>query len=164
MLNINWQGVMTRHLHAKADEDVYSKVSIKHTNEGDMQSFLNSFEDTLETNNFKQLFTFPVRWKKLGIDTSDYEKNHFIVDFDSVQFTARLVDIAITRKCKNGIDIFEYVLSFMKEVENEDTSIAVAYLNRKEEDEDGKKNIVEYDVKLTLTDEKTKIAPDFDAF
>ena len=164
MLNKNWDGVMTKHLHAHKGEQVLSKVSIKHTNEGDVQSFLDSFEDALGNNNFKQLFKFPVRWKKMAIDTSDYEKNHFRVNFDEIEFDANLVEISITRKVKNGLDVFEYLLTFLKDVESEDTSIAVAYLNRKEENEDGKKVIVQYPVKLELTDESNSNVPEFDAF
>lgn len=155
---------MTKHLHAKSEDEVLSKVSIKHTNEGDVQNFLDSFEDILGTNNFKQLFTFPVRWKKMVIDTSDYDKNNFIIDFDEIQFNGKLIDISISRKYKNGSDIFEYVLTFSKEVEHEDIAIVVAYLNRKEEDEDGKKITVEYNVKLELTADTNATPTEFDAF
>jgi len=164
MLNTNWDGIMTKHLHGKQDETVYSKVVIKHTNEGDVQSFINSFEKELGTNNYKQLFEFPVRWKKLSIDTSDYTKNYFLVEFDEIDFNAKLVDISISRKNKNGIDVFEYMLTFIKDVENGDTAIAVSYLNNKEENEDGKKVFVEYSVKLTLTEETNSVPVEFDAF
>jgi hypothetical protein len=164
MLNKDWSGYMTKFGHAKKDETVCVTFTLKHVNEGEIQSFLNSFEKELATNNFKQLFEFPVRWKKLVIDTSDYEKRHFNVEFDEIEFKATLLEISITRKVKNGMDVFEYLLNFAKDVEVEDATAAVTYLNNKEENEDGKKVLVEYPVTLTLSDERSSVDPEFDAF
>ena len=164
MLNKTWDGVMTKFGHAKKEETVCAVLTLKHTNEGDVQNFLDSFEKELETNNFKQLFEFPVRWKKLAIDTSDYEKNYFNVEFDEIEFNAKLVEISVTRKVKNGIDNFEYQMTFTKEVETEDAVAAVTYLNNKEENEEGKMVIVEYPVNLKLVEAPKSNVPEFEAF
>lgn len=164
MLNKTWDGVMTKFGHAKKDENVCVVLTLKHTNEGDVQNFLDSFEKELETNNFKQLFEFPVRWKKLSIDTSDYDKNYFSVEFDEIEFNAKLVEISVTRKTKNGIDTFDYLMTFIKEVETEDAVAAVTYLNNKEENEEGKMVIIQYPVKLSLSEATQKSGPEFDAF
>ena len=165
MLNKHWNGILSKFSLAKKGEHVCIVLSIKHTNEGDVQNFIDSFEKELGTDNYTQLFKYPVRWKKLVIDTSDYEKNTFDVEFDEVDFKAKLVEINVSAKRKNGIDVFEYVLNFVKDVETEDTTSAYTYLNNKEENEDGKKVLVEYDVKLSLSDEQsTDRGPEFDAF
>ncbi len=164
MLNRDWDGIMTKFGHVKKDEQVFTTFAVKHVNEGEVQSFIDSFEKELETNNYSQLFAFPVRWKKLVIDTSDYEKNNLRVQFDEVNFEATLTEISVTHKVKNGSDVFEYVLTFIKEVESEDTVSVVTYLNNKEENDEGKKVFVEYSVNLALSEEQETKSTDFNAF
>lgn len=166
MLDGEFYGVMTKHTHAFIDNEVFVKIGIKHTNVGDVQSFLSSIEDKLNIKNIKPLFAYPVRWKKLVIDTSDYEKNTFDVSFDEITFQATLNDIQISRKTKDGTDIFEYTLNFRKEVgvDNEDSVTAKTYLKYKEENEDGKMVIKEFPVELTLLNVVKKVTPDADLF
>ncbi len=166
MLSGEWQGNMTKHQHVYKEEEVFVKFSIKYTSEGDVQDFLKSFQTKVGTDNLTHLFNYPVRWKKMSIDTSEYEKNYFTVGFDEIDFDAQLVDIQISRKFKNGNDLFEYVFTFIKDVgeENEDSVIAKTYLNHKEEDENGKKVVVRYPVLLTLLDKKQKVVVDTGVF
>jgi predicted solute-binding protein len=74
------------------------------------------------------------------------------VSFDEVDFDCDLTEIAVSRKIKNGAESFEYVLTFSKDVglQNEDSAFVKTYLKYKEEDENGKKKIVEFDVNLTV--------------
>ena len=63
------------------------------------------------------------------------------------------MSIAITKKIKDGISSFDYTLSFRKDVDgNKDSIAAKTYLKYKEENEDGKKVLVEFNVTLTPTD------------
>ena len=162
MIGSTFQAVMTKYSHVNKENQVFVIVAIKHVSEGDVQSFLDSFEKSVGTDNYKPLFSYPVRWKTIKIDTSDYEKNYFEVGFADFAFDAQLVEIAVVRKNKNGSDIFEYTMTFLKDVgnNNEDAIIASTYLKHKEENEDGKMVIQEFDVDLVLADQKQKLNPE----
>jgi hypothetical protein len=166
MINKQFLGVMTKHTHAYIDNEVFVKIGIKHTDVGDIQTFLSSFEEKLSATNVKSLFEYPVRWKKIVIDTSDYEKNTFLVGFDEIEFDAQLQEIHVTRKNRHGLDSFEYTLHFLKEVgrDNEDSTIAKTYLKYKEENEEGKLVIKEFPVDLELLDEVNTHTPEIDTF
>jgi len=152
MIDKIFPGTLIKHTHFYEENDVFVKFSIKHTSEGDVQSFIDSFEQKIANDSIKSLFNYPIRWKKIVIDTTDYEKCHMNVSFDEVDFDCDLTEIAVSRKIKNGAESFEYVLTFSKDVglQNEDSAFVKTYLKYKEEDENGKKKIVEFDVNLTV--------------
>jgi hypothetical protein len=63
---------------------------------------------------------------------------------------ADLTGINVTRKSTKQMDIFKYDLIFHKQHNPEiDSTFAITYLNRKEEDQDGKKIFLEYDTLIT---------------
>jgi hypothetical protein len=63
------------------------------------------------------------------------------------------MSVGVVKKVKGGISSFDYTLSFRKDVEGDKDSIAAkTYLKYKQENEDGKKVLVEFDVKLVPTD------------
>ena len=153
MLNTTFPGVLTKHNHFYSENDVYVKFSIEYTSEGSVQSFMDSFDEKVAGSNIKPLFNNPIRWKKIDFDATEYEKSHMTIEFDSEILDGDLVGIMVSRKLKNGNDIFKYTLTFIKEVghENEDSRFAKTYLKYKEEDENGKKKIKEFDVALSIT-------------
>lgn len=152
MLDKSFPAILTKHTHYYDADDVFVKLSMKFNNEGDIQTFIDSFDQKVAGGSLKNNFQYPIAWKKIVLDTTDYEKTHMTVEFDEVQFEADLVEIAVNRKLKKGVEVFEYILTFVKDVgeENEDSRFAKTYLKYKEEDENGKKKLVEFDVTLSI--------------
>lgn len=153
MINKVFNGTLTKHSHVCKDGKVLVKFSIKHSEVGEVQTFLQPIERELKYNNIMSLFDYEVQWKNLTIDSSDWIKRYFTVEFSDFKFEAFLTEVKITRKHKQGIDTFDYILTFQKESANDDTLFAQTYLNYKEEDENGKKITIMFDVNLTPAEE-----------
>jgi len=150
MIDQTFPATLKKYENVRIDDSIHVRVVIKHINEGSVQAFLKPFSKKLGMENIDPIFTFPVRWKKMVIDTSDYIKPNYKVKFEEVEFIAKLMEISVTRKPIDGDDLFEYSLSFDKELSSDitDRLIVEAYLNYKEEDDDGKRLLKKFDVKL----------------
>lgn len=144
---------MTKHSFVVKNDNVFVCLAIKHTSIGDVQHFLESFEKELKTTNIDTIMSYPVRWSKTTIDTDDYDQ-YMEVEFADIVFVAKLTSINISRSTKDGSDVFDYILNFRKDVEgdNKDSITAKTYLKYKEENEDGKKVIVQFPVGMKLTE------------
>jgi len=153
MINKSFKGTLTKHSHVCKDGKVLVKFSIKHSEVGDMQYFLQSVETELKHKNIMSLFDYEVQWKSLTIDSSDWIKRYFTIEFAEFQFESFLTELKISRKRKHGIDTFDYILTFQKESANDDTLFAQTYLNYKETDENGKKITILFDVNLAPAEE-----------
>lgn len=158
MIGKEFNAVMTKHSFVSRQNETMVEVSLKYTNAGDVQTFMEAFEDELDTSNIQNMFTYPVRWSKLTFDVADYDPNYYHIEFDEIEFFARLLNIQITRKSDNGIDTFEYTINLIKEVgaDNADAIVAKTYLKHKEENEDGKLVAVDYPVLMRLADDPAK--------
>jgi hypothetical protein len=157
MIGSNFRGILKKYENIRTENGIYVRMIIRHTNESPNQTFLKPFASKV-IDNVEHLFTFPVRWKKLVIDTSDYINKAYEVNFgEAPTFIANLSEIGITRKLVDGSDIFEYSLHLEKELSTDtlDRLIAEAYLNYKEENEAGKEVLKEFDVKFEIA-EKTQ--------
>jgi len=152
MLNRDFEGMLVKHSHIYIDGDVYVKFGIKHICSSTTQSFLDSFQTEIGTTNIISLFNDPINWRKMTIDTSDWQKTEMVVEFDESKFNANLKAIHITRKSKGGEESFEYVMDFVKDVgiENEDAIFAKSYLKVKEEDENGKSTLMNFVTTINL--------------
>jgi hypothetical protein len=152
MIGKEFLGTLRKYENVRRDNKIFVKVLIKHINEQSVQTFLDSFAKKLGIDNIENLFACPVRWRKSVIDTSDFIKRTYSIDFGELEFVADLQEISITHKLSQGNDIFEYSLLFIKEAskDTQDQLIAEAYLNYKEEDEKGKEKIVDFRVKIEL--------------
>lgn len=149
-----FKGVMTKHAFGVSRDNVFVSVDIKHVSNSPDQYFLESFEKEAKIPNLQNLFENPVAWSTQSFKLAEYPL-FYEVEFDEIVFTARLVTLKVVKKIKDGIDIFEYTLGFRKDVEgdNKDAIAAKKYLKYKEENEEGKKVLIEFDVKLIPTDE-----------
>lgn len=148
-----FKGVMTKHTYGVTRDNVFVNIAIKHTSNHPNQYFLESFEKEAKLQNIDSLFQSPIEWDNLKIKLDEYPF-YYEVEFDKIVFVARLMSIGVAKKIKDGISTFDYTLSFRKDVEgdNKDSITAKTYLKYKEENEDGKKVFVEFDVILTPTD------------
>ena len=156
MIGTTFYGTLKKYENIRVEDAINIRLIIKHVSENSVQNFLDSFEDQVVSTNIKALFEFPVQWKKLVIDASDYIKNAYHIDFGDVEFTARLCEIVITRKYAQGSEVFEYSLVFEKPASEDhiDRLVVEAYLNYKEENAEGRRIIKEFDIKLELLDQK----------
>lgn len=155
MIGKEIQGILTKYTNVppSGDNEACVQVVIKHTSSGDVQNLMSHFEKALDTTNIQSMFEYPVRWSKLVFDVSDYDPNYYLVEFDEMEFNARLQKIEVTRKTEEGIDSFDYNFHFKKEISDSDGKNAYIYLKHKEENEDGKKVLMDYPVLINLCDE-----------
>lgn len=156
MIGKTFLGTLRKYDNFRVEDQIYIKAVIKHRDEGSVQEFLTPFATKLGIDNITPLFTFPVRWKKIVIDTSDYIRNMYRVTYGETEFEARLSEIAVTRKLVEGTDIFEYSIELIKPASGdlEDKVIVEAYLDYKEENDAGKMVYREFDVKMELLEAK----------
>lgn len=147
-----FQGALTKKVDKGGDKG-FVRLTIKHTEEGEIQSFLDDVEKTLNVENVKPLFTDRVIWDKINIKNLAHDVS---VEFDEVEFDALLVEINVARKVKNGIESFEYNIVLQKEVsdDNLDRVLTVEYLGRKHEDSDGKTKVTLFQTKLKTREKK----------
>ncbi len=129
-------------------DDVVIEFVIRFVDKHDVQSFLDSYQKKCSLENVANLFNEPVQWKSIAIDAN----YRFNLDFDELNdMTCILKTIKVRRKysAKDLSDVFTYDLVFEKNVEDgEQDWTFTSYLNRKEEDEDGKKTLMSYRVHL----------------
>lgn len=135
---------------SKADIDkVVIDFSIRHVSEYEKQSFLDTYETKCGIANINCLFEYPVQWKSLNLEANYI----FKLDFDEVEdIHCVLKSIKVKRKIPTKLgqsESYTYDLSFEKEIESGDEDwFFASYLNRKEEDENGKKILIKYHVNM----------------
>lgn len=164
MIGKEFNAVMTKHSFVVINNATMVEVALKYSNAGDVQSFMEPFERELKTTNIQNVFDYPVRWSKMTFDVSDYDPNYYHIEFDEIEFFARLTSIQVTRKTAEGIDTFDYTINFVKEVgaDNSDAIVASTYLKHKEENEDGKMILMEYPVLVKLAEDPAKASASTD--
>ena len=135
------------------------KITIKHTCEGEIQNFLENMEKEFNLENIASLFNGRVLWDKVILAN---DMNFPVtIEFDEVEFDANLVSVTAVRKMKKGTETYEYNMVFQKEVsaDNSDVVLQTEYLNRKDEDEDGKMKLTQFQVKVRKQAKKDAPAP-----
>lgn len=128
------------------DGDVVKEVVITHTskNEPD-QDFLDGFDEEFQTN-VERCLNNP-QWDNIKF-------SHIIpglrikFDGDAVEFEAKMVGLKITQKETPKDLIFKYDIVFHKEQDKDMDTFFENYIKHKEEDEDGKMYLVEYDIEV----------------
>lgn len=166
MLGKEFRGILLKYttVPPSGDNEPCVHVVIKHTSDGDVQTLMKHFEKGLDINtnheNFQGPFTYPITWSKIAFDVSDFRPNYYEIEFDEMIFHGRLQKIEVTQKREDGIGSFEYQFHFKKEINDGDSKMAYMYLKHKEENEDGKKELVEYPVLINLVDEPSDSSAD----
>lgn len=147
--NKAFAGILSKFESKAKDEKVDLAFEIKHTMEGDNQIFLSSFASKCNQENVDLYFRYPVLWKSIHIE-ANYK---FKMEFDEMEFEAILKGIKVRRAFRKGSEFFTYTLMFEKEVEQDHDLHFATYLNQKEENDQGKRVLVEYSVYLTPLEE-----------
>ena len=150
--NKAFTGVLTKIQNKAEEERILSEFEIKHVMEGDQQIFLNSYATKCNQENVDTYFRYPVQWKSITLE-ANYK---FKVEFGEVEFEAVLKAIRVTRGFRQGTEYFTYNLVFQKDIEQDLDLHFASYLNQKEENDVGKKVLIEYSVYLTPLEEYMK--------
>ena len=148
LLNDLFTGHLSKYSAKVVDEDVYVQFTITHLskNEPD-QVFLDNFAEEYASN-INRCLTNP-EWDNIKFSKVIPSMK---IKFDKMDLVAALNEIKITQKETTKDMIFKYDMTFLKKQEKEIDTYLATYLNHKEEDEDGKKTLTEYDVEILPRD------------
>ena len=125
------------------NEDVKVEFVITHISKNQSeQDFLCSYDDAFGTN--LSDFVNGATWDNIKFT----QANELDIKFDEMNLKAQLVGIKITQKETEDEVLFKYDLTFLKQQDKDVDTYLATYLKRKEENEDGKSKIVEYDVEI----------------
>lgn len=156
MLNKPFTGHLIKHTFRNAEGNVYTEMAIKTVATGDLQLMGGWISKALEAAkgtpvNIAHLFTAPIMWKRIVIDLENLHTEPVAVAFDEMEFEANLRSLTVSVKVKGDMVSFDYTLALSKESDTEfDTKFATTYLKYKEEDENGKKKIVNFPIEITI--------------
>lgn len=130
----------------KKDDNVVQEFVLTYVSEKPVQDFLAPLDETYEMY-LRHVFTSNrIEWKRVQFDI-------YIplleITFDSLKMQADLVGINVFRKINKESETFKYDIIFNKGHDPEiDSIFAITYLNRKEENQDGKKVFLEYNTNI----------------
>lgn len=147
---IEFSGIMLKHAPVVKKNDVFASVQIKTSERGPIRTFVKPFQEA-GVEGLVDLFkeeTLP--WNKMTLPLNDYDL-YYSVTFDNVKFDAKLINIAVTTKKIKDASVTDYVLSFTKCIETNDSNVSY-YIKHKEENEEGKMELVEYPIHLEKID------------
>jgi hypothetical protein len=146
MINEIFQGRLTKFgTKTTKDGEVVAEFNIQHKSEQPTQYFLDSFSDVFG-NDVKKCMD-STDWKSIAFDVEGSHIEFSIDGVDEMKMPAEIVAIKVGQKIKDGESTFTYNIVLNKLLNpNTDSVFATTYLNRKEEDEDGKTKIAEYDI------------------
>jgi len=148
MLNDMFTGQLSKFSAKVVDEDVVVMFTITHIskNEPD-QNFLDNFAEEYASN-INRCLTNP-EWDSIKFSKTIPSMK---IKFDAMDIVATLDEIKITQKETPKDMIFKYDLTFLKKQDKEIDTYLATYLNHKEEDEDGKKCLTEYEIEIAPRD------------
>ncbi len=143
---IQFSGIMVKHSPVIKKNDVFANLQIKTSEVGAIRTFMQPFQKAgVEgiVDLFKEEY---LPWNKINMPLSEYNLYYKVV-FEGVEFDAKLVNIAVSNKRVKDSSVTEYILSFDKCIESNDANVSY-YIKRKEEDENGKMQLIQYPVTL----------------
>jgi len=95
---------------------------------------------------FQKCLEVPVEWKTITFDTN---LPMLQVEFDSLEFPARLVAAKIRQSHKVNSTLFTYTLQFEKPIDLEVDNLLRTYLKQKDADEFGRLAFIHYPLSLS---------------
>ena len=127
------------------DEDVYVEFVLTHISKNiPDQNFLDNFADVFGSS-INKCLSDPL-WDSIKFSVTVPKLK---ITFDEMNLNATLKSIKISHKETEKELIFKYDLTFIKRQEQDLDSSFATYLKRKDEDADGKKHLVEYDIEVS---------------
>ena len=148
LLNDLFTGHLSNYKYTVVDEDVYVEFVITHIskNEPD-QTFLDNFAEEYASN-VNRCLTNP-EWDNIKFSKTIPSMK---IKFDEMDIVASMNTLKITQKETSSDIVFKYDMTFLKKQDKEVDTWFATYLKHKEEDEDGKKTLTEYDVEIQPRD------------
>ena len=144
MINGLFTGHLSKNSAKVVEEDVYVEFVITHISKNDpTQDFLDNFSEIYDTN-IGSCLNNP-QWDNIKFSTIIPKLD---IKFDVMDIKATLNTIKITKKDTPKELSFKYDLTFIKKQEKDIDSVFATYLKHKDEDEDGKKTITEYEIEI----------------
>lgn len=148
---IDKQTILVKPLSKDSDETVTKTVlKVKVAISGSSQWFMDTLSKETNINTITPLFAEDVVWDKISFPFKDFDQMDFDVNIeDSIEFTAKLTRVDVSRKPKNGIDIFTYMLTFEKdECASVDTVISNQYVRKFTRDANDKRVLALFNITL----------------
>lgn len=148
---IDKQTILVKPVSKESDETITKTVlKVKVAISGSSQYFIDSLEKETRIPNLSSLFTEDVVWDKVSFPLKNFDFMDFDIDIeDSIEFSARLTRLDVTRKTKNGIDTFTYVLTLEKEECAEiDSIISNQYVRKYTRDANEKRVLANFTVTM----------------
>jgi hypothetical protein len=143
MLGKTFKSRLSRLSSKKEDEAVVQEFVLTHVSVEVVQDFLAPLDEAFELSLRHAFISDKIDWKRIFFDVRIPLLG---VKFDELEMNAMLVGINVSRRVVKDGEIFKYDLIFHKNHNPDiDSVFAVTYLNRREEDEKGKKIFLEYD-------------------
>jgi hypothetical protein len=149
MVNEAFKGILTKFgTKVTKDGDVLAEFVITHKSTSSSQDFLDSLSK--EFNNTINKCLDNTEWKNITFDLSGVHLQLVYDEVEEMKMPVELVSVKIVHKESGDEEVFTYSLTFNKILNpNVDSVFATTYLKRKEEDDNGKMSVKEYDVLLT---------------
>lgn len=151
---IDKQTILAKPVSKDSDETVTKTVlKLKVQISGSSQVFMDSFQKETNISNLSDLFTEDVVWSKISFPFKNYDRVDFDIDIEGdVEFTAKLIQVDVARKTKNGIDVFTYILTLEKdEYSPIDTIISNQYVRKYTRDGNDKRVLAQFIVTMKPT-------------
>ena len=130
----------------KKDDSVVQEFVLTHVSEEPVQNFLASWDEEHNLNLRHPFTSDRIEWKRISLDV---QIPLLVVKFDTLSMDAMLFGINVSRKVTNEGETFRYDMIFHKgHVPEIDSVFAITFLNRQEENDNGKKVFLEYDTEI----------------
>lgn len=134
-------------------------LRFKVTINGDTQYFLKSFQDKTLISNVQSLFDTPIAWDRIRLNLRDYMETDFVVTLEDVEFDSKLLQIDVSKKIKNGIDKFVYIITLEKEEDAKiDSIMANQYYKQFVKDANDKSVPAEFTVTMVKSEPKKDVS------
>jgi len=147
MLDKPFKSRLSRLSSKKKEDQVVQEFVLSHISVEAVQMFLAPLDEAYELYLRNIFVTDKINWKRVVFDV---HIPFLQIKFDELKMNATLVGINVSHKVVKEGEIFKYDLVFHKAHDPEiDSVFAITFLNRKEEDEDGKKDFLLYDTEVT---------------
>ena len=149
MNTLKFSSTMTKFQPIIKKENVIVCFQLKVVEDTSVRTFPQQFRSQIDLMPVFDVNATQDVWSKMNIPVSDYRMNYKIT-FGDKTFNGKLEQIDATRKeAKDGTWSTEYILTFVKELENDlDTNLSSMLKYKAVDPETGKKQLVWFDTTL----------------
>lgn len=144
----------TRKLPDLDEVEPFERIEIKHIAEGEVQTFLKSFQSVVRCENIQEHFEYPLTFGNIEFpEVSGYNRSNYTLTIDdALTFDVKLLNIKAKRVYKLGQDTVTYTLILEKLDANPEITgtLHAHYLNQKTRNPRNKIVPREFPIKMVL--------------